>query len=252
MAISDNRKAMIFAAGLGTRLKPLTDNMPKALVRIAGKPILEHLITKLKLSGFTQIVINVHHFADMIIDFLNKNNNFGIEIFISDERDCLLDTGGGIKHATCFLQGDKPFLVHNVDIISNVDLNEIYEKHNYSSALATLLVSNRNASRRLLFNNDEHLCGWQNKSTDELKWNNAHFLYTDCKDYAFGGIHVMSPKIFDFFDMWSNKFSIIDFYLSIAQTQNICAYAPPNLQIVDIGTKETLQQAEDDFQSLII
>ena len=244
MAISDNRKAMIFAAGLGTRLKPLTDNMPKALVRVADKPILEHLIAKLKFSGFTQIVINVHHFADMIIDFLNKNNNFGIDIFVSDERDCLLDTGGGIKHAAHFLQGNKPFLIHNVDIISNVNLNEIYEKHICGNSLSTLLVSNRESSRCLFFNADKQLCGWQNKSTGELKWSNANFSYNDCKPYAFGGIHVVSPKILDYFDSWNDKFSIIDFYLSVAQTQSICAYAPQGMQIIDIGKKETLQQAE--------
>ena len=247
MTMSDNRKAMIFAAGLGTRLKPLTDNMPKALVCIAGKPILEHLIIKLKNSGFTQIVINVHHFADMIIDFLNHNNNFGIDISISDERECLLDTGGGIKHAARFLQGDKPFLVHNVDIISNVNMNEIYEQHNSNNSLATLLASNRESSRRLLFDADRQLCGWQNKSTGELKWSNAKSSYIDCKAYAFGGIHVISPEIFNHFDGWNGKFSIIDFYLSIAQTQNICAYIPQQLQIIDIGKKETLQQAENDF-----
>jgi NDP-sugar pyrophosphorylase family protein len=247
MAIYNNRKAMIFAAGLGTRLKPLTDNMPKALVRIADKPILEHLITKLIRSGFSQIVINVHHFADMIIDFLNKNNNFGIDIFISDERCNLLDTGGGIKHAARFLQGDKPFLVHNVDMISNVNLNEMYDLHACNNSLATLLVSNRESSRNLLFNDNGQLCGWQNKLTGEIKWNNAKFSYSECKPYAFGGVHIVSPKIFDYFDGWNSKFSIIDFYLSIAQTQNICAYVPQHLRIIDIGKKETLQQAEKEF-----
>jgi NDP-sugar pyrophosphorylase family protein len=247
MTISDNRKAMIFAAGLGTRLKPLTDNMPKALLCVAGKPILEHLIIKLKQSGYTQIVINVHHFADMIIDFLNKNNHFGIDIFISDERDRLLDTGGGIKNAARFLQGDKPFLVHNVDIISNVDLNEMYERHIEKDSLSTLLVNNRESTRCLFFNVNDRLCGWQNKSTGELKWCNANFSPDDCKAYAFGGIHVMSPKIFQYFTGWNGKFSIIDFYLSIAQTRNIAAYIPQQLQIIDIGKKETLQQAEREF-----
>ena len=247
MAISDNRKAMIFAAGLGTRLKPLTDNMPKALVCVAGKPLLEHLIIKLKLSGFTQIVINVHHFAGMIIDFLNQNNNFGINIFISDERDALLNTGGGIKHAACFLQGDKPFLVHNVDIISDINLNEFYETHCKADVFATLLVSRRETARYLLFDDNGQLCGWQNKSTGELKWSNTSLSYNECKAYAFGGIHLVSPTIFKLFDGWGNQFSIIDFYLSMAQTQDIRAYVPQQLQVIDIGKKDTLQHAESEF-----
>ena len=134
---------MIFAAGLGSRLKPLTDNMPKALVPVAGKPMLEHVILKLKAAGFDQIVINIHHLGQQIIDFLQANNNFGVQIYLSDERDYLLDTGGGIKKATRFLMGDEPFLVHNVDILSNVDLRQFYRHHAEGKALATLLVSQR-------------------------------------------------------------------------------------------------------------
>jgi NDP-sugar pyrophosphorylase family protein len=244
---SHNRKAMIFAAGLGTRLKPLTDSLPKALVPIAGKPILEHLINKLKRSGFTQIVINVHHFADMIVDFLHSNNNFDIDIYISDERDCLLDTGGGIKYAAEFLQSNQPFLVHNVDIISNVNLNEIYEKHCSDNSFATLLTGRRNTARCLLFNAQGKLCGWQNKSTGELKWSSSQFSYDECTAYAFGGIHVISPEIFKCFDDWTEKFSIIDFYLSQAQKRKICAYVPSHLKLIDAGKKETLQQAEKEF-----
>jgi NDP-sugar pyrophosphorylase family protein len=251
MTVSGNRKAMILAAGLGTRLKPLTDNMPKALVPIGGKPVLEHLIIKLKLSGFTQMVINVHHFADRIIDFLNENHNFGIDIFVSDERDRLLDTGGGLKQAARLLQGNDPVLVHNVDIVSNVNLDEMYGKHECNNALATLLVSNRESSRCLLFNAGGHLCGWQNKATGELKWSNAKFPFNECKAYSFGGIHVVSPELFNFFDGWDDKFSIIDFYLALAQTQNICFYAPQGLQIIDIGKKETLQQAEASWQKFL-
>ena len=132
---------MIFAAGLGSRLKPLTDNLPKALVPVAGKPMLEHVILKLKAAGFNEIVINIHHLGQQIIDFLEANNNFGVQIHISDERDYLLDTGGGIKKATRFLMGDEPFLVHNVDILSNVDLKQLYQHHAEGKALATLLVS---------------------------------------------------------------------------------------------------------------
>ncbi|MDR3287065.1 MAG: nucleotidyltransferase family protein [Prevotellaceae bacterium] len=246
----ESKKAMIFAAGLGTRLKPLTDNMPKALIPVAGKPMIEHLIKKLKTAGFTQIVINVHHFAGMIIDFLSSNNNFGVDIYISNEQNRLLDTGGGIKHAARFLQGSKPFLVHNVDIISNVDLNDIYEKHCSANAIATLLVSNRKTSRYLFFDKNQRLCGWQNITTNELKWTNTQVLQTECDKYAFGGIHVISPEIFNYFDNWNDKFSIIDFYLS--QAQNICAYAPEKLRLIDIGKQESLMQAEKEFDNFDI
>lgn len=251
MAISDNRKAMILAAGLGTRLKPLTDSMPKALIPIAGKPVLEHLILKLKHSGFTQIIINIHHFPDMIIDFLSRNNNFGIDIFISAERECLLDTGGGIKHAAKFLHGNKPFLVHNADIVSNVNINEMYEKHICNNSLATLLVNNRESSRCLLFNESGQLCGWKNKSTGESKWTDPEILPDTCKSYAFCGIHVISPDIFNHFQEWSGNFSIIDFYLHIAQTENICAYALQELKIIDIGKTENLKQAESKFSEYL-
>ena len=155
-------KAMIFAAGMGTRLKPMTDNTPKALIPINGRPMLEHVILKLKDAGFHQIVINVHHLGDQIIDFLAANNNFGVQIHISDERDYLLDTGGGIKKAAKFLQGNEPFLVHNVDIMSNVDMKKLYDCHLETNLVATLLVSKRNTSRYLLFNKESRLCGWRN------------------------------------------------------------------------------------------
>ena len=151
-------KAMIFAAGLGTRLKPLTDNKPKALVEVGGKTMLELVILKLKEAGFNEIVINIHHFGQQIIDYLKANNNFGLTIHISDERDYLLDTGGGIKKATPFLMGNEPFLEHNVDIFSNVDLRQLYENHLKSGATATLLVSQRKTARYLLFNKENKLC----------------------------------------------------------------------------------------------
>ena len=142
---------MIFAAGLGTRLKPLTDHTPKALVKVNGRPMLEHIILKLKASGFTEIVVNIHHFGEQIIDFLQANGNFGLNIHISDERDQLLDTGGGIKKASAFFQGNEPFLVHNVDILSNTDLRNLYLHHLKEGSDATLLVSQRATSRYLLF-----------------------------------------------------------------------------------------------------
>ena len=145
-------KAMIFAAGLGSRLKPLTDTMPKALVPVAGCPMLEHVILKLKASGFTEIVINIHHFGEQIIDFLKTNNDFGLTIHISDERDRLLDTGGGIRKARLFFENSgEPFLVHNVDILSDMNLKELYDSHMQSGSVATLLASRRTTSRYLLF-----------------------------------------------------------------------------------------------------
>ena len=238
-------KAMIFAAGLGSRLKPITDTMPKALVPIAGKPMLEHVILKLKDAGFFQIAINIHHFGEQIIDFLKANNNFGIQIYISDERDYLLDTGGGIKHAAPFLRGKEPFLVHNVDILSNIDLRKLYEKHQETNPLATLLVSKRETSRYLLFNKENNLGGWRNHETGEVKSHYPDFNPDKYSEYAFGGIHVLSPEIFDWMEEWTGKFSIINFYLSVCAKTNIQAFAAENLRLLDIGKAETLAQAEE-------
>ena len=237
-------KAMIFAAGLGSRLKPLTDNMPKALIPINGKPMLEHNILKLKDAGFDQIVINIHHFGQQIIDFLEANNNFGVQISISDERDYLLDTGGGIKKAARFLEGDEPFLVHNVDIFSNIDLKELYNHHLEANPLATLLVSKRNTSRYLLFNKENKLCGWRNHETGEVKSFYPHFDPSQYNEFAFSGIHILSPKIFEWMEEWTGKFPIINFYLSICAKTNIHAYPAENLSLIDIGKPEALAKAE--------
>lgn len=245
-------KALIFAAGLGSRLRPLTDKMPKALIPVGGKPMLEHVILKLKASGFNEIVINIHHKGEQIIDYLKEMNNFGIQIHISDERDYLLDTGGGIKHARQFLDGNEPFLVHNADILSNVDLKKVYEHHRLSDGnpeaapcCATLLVSPRESSRCLLFDEKNRLCGWQNRETGEVKSPYPDFTPTLHTGYAFSGIHVISPEIFEHMDEWTGKFSIIDFYLSICAKTNIQAYPLDNLQLLDIGKPETLVKAEE-------
>ncbi|MDR0749093.1 MAG: nucleotidyltransferase family protein [Tannerellaceae bacterium] len=236
-------KAMILAAGLGTRLKPLTDSIPKALVPVDGKPMLEHLVLKLKAAGFREIVINVHHLGGQIIDFLAANDNFGIKIKISDERDYLLDTGGGIKHAAGFLaESNEPFLVHNVDILSNVDLKAFYNHHAETNPLATLLVSKRETSRHLLFDKDGKLCAWHNRDTGEVK---SFFPNLDPQryaGYAFGGVHLISPQLFEWMEEWTGKFSIINFYLSVCARTNILAYSPNNLQLIDIGKPETLRR----------
>ena len=237
-------KAMVFAAGIGERLKPLTNEMPKALVPVNGKPMLEHIILKLKAAGFLQLVINVHHFADQIIQFLQTNNNFGLKIEISDERNYLLDTGGGIKQAAQFLSGKEPFLVHNVDIFSNVDLKAMYEYHLASDSLATLLVSSRSSTRQLLFDRKENLSGWQNTETGEIKSAYPDFDIAKHKEFAFGGIHVISPKIFEWMDEWTGKFSIINFYLSVCPKHPIRYYTTNDLDLMDVGKPETLAEAE--------
>ena len=237
-------KAMIFAAGLGTRLKPLTDHMPKALVPVAGKPMLEHVIRKLIAAGCDEIVINVHHFADQIIDFVKANNNFGITIHISDETDMLLDTGGGIKKASSFFH--EPFLIHNVDILSNIDLKSLYEYHLTSGNDATLLVSPRKTVRYLLFDEGNQLCGWVNKDTLQTKPEGFVYQPEVQKEYAFSGIHIVSPSLFNYMgENWTGKFPIMDFYLQTCQEAQLGGYAKEDLQLIDIGKPETLAVAED-------
>ncbi|WP_080903168.1 nucleotidyltransferase family protein [Parabacteroides sp. Marseille-P3160] len=241
-------KAMIFAAGLGSRLKPMTDTCPKALLPVAGKPMLEHVILKLKAAGFDKLVINIHHFGEQILDFLNANQHFGLHIDISDERDYLLDTGGGLKKAQPFLQGEEPFLVHNVDIFSTLDLGEFYRSHLEQQSLATLLVSRRVTSRYLLFNEKDELCGWRNRDTGEVKSHYPHFDPSQYAEYAFGGIHVISPRIFRLMEEWTGKFSIINFYLSVCAKESIRAFAKEELSIIDLGKPETIIEAEKWMQ----
>lgn len=237
-------KAMIFAAGLGSRLKPLTDTMPKALIPLNGKPMLEHVILKLKAAGFQHIIINVHHLGEQIIDFLTANDNFGLDIQISDERDYLLDTGGAIKKAMRFLQGKEPFLVHNVDIISDIDLKALYAYHLAHESLATLVVSKRETSRYLLFDKDAKLCGWRNRETGEVKSYYPDFDPLQYTEYAFAGIHVLSPQIFEWMDEWTGKFPIINFYLSICAKTTIQAYPAEDLTLFDVGKPDFLAKAE--------
>ena len=240
---------MIFAAGLGTRLKPLTDHMPKALAPVAGKPMLEHVIEKLKASGFDEIVINVHHFANQIIDFLKAKDNFGIKIWISDETDELLDTGGGIKKALGYF--DEPFLVHNADILSNVDLRAMYDYHLKSDNDATLLVSPRKTVRYLIFDENNHLQGWVNKDTMQTKPKDFVYQPEVQKEYAFGGIHIISPILFNYMgDEWTGKFSLMDFYLNTCHKAHLGNYIKEELQLIDIGKPETLAQAEDFIRQI--
>ena len=244
-------KAMIFAAGLGTRLRPLTNDRPKALVEIGGKPMLERVITKLAGAGFDDITINIHHFGEKIIEFLEKNNNFRLNIHISDERDMLLDTGGGILKARQFLDGDEPFLVHNADILTNIDLNAMYQSHLNSGAMATLLVKDRLTSRYFVFDDDYRLQGWINKSTGETR--PTAFKHREgMRELAFGGIHVISPSIFEPLERHSQgeaKFSITPFYVDECHTHIINGYVQQRPYTwLDVGKPETMAQAEEMFR----
>ena len=244
--------ALIFAAGLGTRLKPLTDTMPKAMVPIDGKPLVQILIEKLKGIGVSEIVINVHHFADQIIDFVKQNDSFGIDIKFSDETDMLLETGGGLKKAASLFSNDEPILVHNVDILSNADLKSLYD----DADATTLLVSCRNTQRYLLFDDDDRLVGWTNIATGQVKSPYAEIMahegdtsYFSSNEhlhkYAFSGIQVFFPSLLKYMEQWDGKFSIIDFYLSICDRVEIKCRQGENLQLLDVGKLDTIAKAEE-------
>lgn len=241
--------AMIFAAGIGTRLKPLTDTMPKALVPIAGKPLLEHVILKLKVAGFDRIIVNVHHFPDQIIDFLQSNDYFGIEIAISDERNQLLETGGGIRKAAHFFNDHQSFLVHNVDILSNVDLQKLYQNHVQSNSLATLVVSSRDTFRYLMFDEQHHLKGWINEKTGETKPQQG-METSQLNKLAFAGIQVLSTEVLKLMDNYPDRFSIMDFYLSQIPEQVISGFVPNNFAMMDVGKLDVLDAAEDFVRKL--
>lgn len=235
-------KAFILAAGLGTRLKPITDFKPKALVEINGIPLIERLIKKLINSGFNSIIINVHHFADQIIDFIQSNKSFGIEIQFSEEKDLLLDTGGGLKKAEWFFNDDKPFLIHNVDALSSIDLIEMYNYHLHNKSIATLAVQQRSSFRYFLFDEQASLCGWINEKTNEKK--NARKFTGNLNKYAFSGIQFAQPEIFDFM-IPSEVFSLVDLYLSIASKHRITYFDHTNSLFIDLGKKENLIEAEE-------
>jgi NDP-sugar pyrophosphorylase family protein len=237
-------RAMIFAAGLGTRLRPITNDRPKALAEISGTPILEIVIKRLIAHGFKDIIVNVHHFADRVIEFLESKNNFGINLQISDERDHLLDTGGGLKKASWFFSDNKPFLVHNVDTLTDVDLLDYYEYHKKNRALATLLVRHRPGSRFFLFDKGRRLSGWENVVTNEKIITRQSV--DPLEQIAFSCLHVIDPKIFELFTE-SGCFSIIDTYLRLADEHKIMGYVDDQSYWLDIGTPEKLQRAEKEI-----
>ena len=237
-------KAMIFAAGLGTRLKPITNDRPKALAEIHGTPLLDIIIRRLINYGFNEIIVNVHHFADRVIDFLQSKNNYGINLKISDERGALLDTGGGLKKASWFFDDNEPFLVHNVDTLTDIDLRDFYNFHKQNNPLATLLVRHRQGSRFFLFDENKKLCGWENVISKEkvIVTNPGSQL----EQLAFSCLHVISPSIFKLIDE-DGCFSIIDVYLRLAKLHKIMGYVDDTSYWLDVGTPEKLRRGEDEF-----
>lgn len=236
---------MIFAAGLGTRLRPITNDRPKALAEIHGTPILEIVIRRLINHGFDEIIVNVHHFADKVIEFLKSKNNFGINLQISDELGQLLDTGGGLKKASWFFDDNEPFLVHNVDTLTDIDLLDYYNFHKNNNALATLLVRHRPGSRFFLFDETKRLCGWENVITKE-KILTSNFN-SNLEQIAFSCLHIIDPKIFNLIDE-EGCFSIIDVYLRLAKEHKVMGYVDDESYWLDIGTPEKLQRGEDEIE----
>ncbi|MDR2937364.1 MAG: nucleotidyltransferase family protein [Prevotellaceae bacterium] len=234
-------KCFLLAAGLGTRLKPLTDKIPKALIPVNGVPLLERNIKYLAAQGVTEFVVNVHHFADKVEDFLQKNGNFGYKISISNERNLLLETGGGLRHAAPFLNGSAPFVMYNVDILTTLSIRKMYEQHVHSGALATLAVSNRSSSRYFLFDKNNRLCGWRNVKTGEEKRVDCHA--ESLTPLAFGGIHIVSPKIFSNLNGFGEKFSIVDAYLALAAEHRVECYDTQGAQWIDVGKLDSLEAA---------
>ena len=249
------KQAMIFAAGLGTRLKPYTNHCPKAMVEVAGRPMIAHQLEKLHKAGFTRVVINVHHYAEQIIDYVNANNGFGLDVAFSDERGQLLETGGGIRKALPLFDTDSPVLIHNVDIFSNADLDALYTKHITTGADASLLVSQRTTSRYFVFDDEDRLVGWKNLQTSEVR--TAHdglkpaleHLTEDDESYrlrAFSGIHIISPTLFPLLERQGEVFSITNFYWQNSLCQRIrCVEAPKGFQWVDAGKPEALKRADE-------
>lgn len=237
-------KAMIFAAGLGTRLKEETSDKPKALVKIGSKTLLQHAIEKLKNEGISEIVVNVHHFSELVIFFLNEHD-FGISVHISNETEKLLDTGGGLKKAGNLLKDSDPVVIYNVDILSNLNLQKVIDAHQKSGALATLVVRKRNTQRYLKFDAERRLVGWINKKTGETKISVPEY-FEHSIDMAFSGIHIVQPEIFDLMPS-KERFSIIELYLKLARDHLIKGYFDDSDLWKDVGKPEQLEKARGLF-----
>lgn len=236
---------VIFCAGLGTRLKPLTDTIPKALVPLAGKPLLQWQVEKLRDAGITDIIVNVHHFPDMIIDVVRANEGWGSNILISDERNQLLETGGGLKkiiNEQLKIFND-PILACNVDILSNIDLRALISAYE-RTGVSQLVVSDRQTQRYLCFDEQNHLCGWTNIATGELKGRDGCHL-------AFSGMQILNTGILSLLkEMKEDKFSLIDFYLRNMQHMSLHAFVPTNYRMMDVGKINQIEEAERFAENL--
>ena len=240
-------KAMIFAAGLGTRLKPLTDTMPKALVPLAGKSLLAWQVEKLRDAGIRDIIVNVHHFPDMIIDAIRRNDAWGCNIMISEERDELLDTGGGLKKAVSgerLVVSGEPILACNVDILSNIDIRALVTEYE-RTGISQLVVSERETQRYLCFNEEGNLCGWTNKKTGEAKPENIKYQISNFKLLAFSGMQILGPEVLARLkELQESKFSLISFYLDAMKAVPLKAYIPEGYMMMDVGKIEQIDSAE--------
>ena len=236
-------KAMILAAGLGTRLKPFTDRHPKALAVINGRSLLQRNIEYLASYGITDIIVNVHHFPDQITDAIKKNNGFGSNIIISDEKDKVLETGGGLMKAKDFFDEEEPFVLMNVDILTDMNLRRMIKQHKSSKALATLAVTQRETTRYFLFDDLENLCGWKNVRTGEQKISKEAGKYFE---KAFSGIHVISPQIFSLVKL-KGKFSMVDVYLQLCKTNCIMGFDHSTTKFIDVGKPQSITIAEEIF-----
>jgi len=248
------KQAMILAAGLGTRLKPLTDTMPKALVPVCGKPLLDILVRRLTAQGYDRFVVNVHHFAQQIIDYV-RQQDYAPLVHFSDETEALLETGGGLKKAAPLFHDDQPILIHNVDILDNVDYDWFARQHQADED-AVLIVSQRKTKRYLLFDNAMRLMGWKNVDTGEVKSPYEYVRRTGLSQhgeplnmFAFSGIHSFSPRLFPLMERFPDRFAIIDFYLSICHRAHIVGLVKPDLQVLDVGKIDSLEQAEEFIQT---
>lgn len=234
---------MIFAAGLGTRLKPWTDYHPKALAVVNGKSLLQRNVEYLQQHGINEVIVNVHHFADQIIEAIERNRGWGSTITISDETDAVLETGGGLKKAAWYFQEPQDFVVMNVDMLTDFDLSAMIAQHQSAKALATLAVSSRVTSRYFLFNAANRLCGWRNTHTGDEKIVIAN---NSLIEKAFSGIHVINSSIFSLMQQ-EGKFSMVDVYLSLAANHTIQCFDHTGAKLLDVGKPESIVKAEVFF-----
>ncbi len=237
---------MLFAAGLGTRLKPWTDHHPKALAIVNGKSLLQRNIEYLQSYGINQVVVNVHHFADQIEEAIQSNEGWGSKVFISDERDEVLETGGGLWKASAFFEDQPVFLTMNADILTDLNLNRFIEAHKAGGCLATLAVMQRESSRQLLFDSQNHLRGWRNKKTGEEKGEvvKPEFSGESLHELAFSGISCFKDEIFSYMPSGA-KFSLTEFFLELTSKHQILGYEHTGDLLLDVGSEEKLKRAEE-------